>query len=80
MDICETQSLRQPTASQVSSRACVVDLWGKHGRAQQVLQMFDQQREKYENHITDERRKTEADLSKSRRVYQDKMTLWSVLQ
>jgi hypothetical protein len=81
MDESETSSLRKPTASQLSSRACDVDLRG--GRAQQVLQMFDQQREKYENHITDDRRKTEAELSKSRRdasFYQDKMNLWSVLQ
>lgn len=83
MDFSETcSSVRKPSVSQMSSRACAVDLWGP-SRREQVMEMFDKQREQYENHITDERRKSEADLSKSRRdaaFYQDRMTLRSVLQ
>jgi len=78
-----SSALRIPTA--FLSRPSDVDFWGGHGisRTQQVLHMFDKQREKFENDITDQQRKTEADLSKSRRdagFYQDKLTLWSVLQ
>lgn len=83
MDFSETGSLRKPSASQISGRACLADLWGGAGRTMQIFSLFDQQRERYECSIADEQRKSEAEVGKARRdaaYHQDKLNLWSVLQ
>ena|SRR3569833_1021576 len=83
LEILDTGSLRKPSASQRSERECAVDLWGGASRTMHVFNLFDQQRERYEQTIADEQRKHDAAVDRARRDashYQNKLSLWTVLK
>lgn len=80
LDVVETGSLRKPSASQRFECACAVDLWG--GRTMKVFQLFNQQRDRYEQSIADEQRKSDTAIHQARRDaahYQNQLNLLGVM-